>query len=128
MVSDHLTDAMIDAGEALTRQLENTGIPIEAAFWWLDSENREWRLLFASSDVSLHGSRPVYERISQTIVDMASPAEAVPFSLVGLLEENAEEVQLLRKVLGTGCTKGRMRCSRSAVNGRFIEDALVYRI
>ena len=47
---------------------------------------------------------------------------------IGLLDQNAELVKLLRIAIHTGPGIGRIRFSKNVINGHFIEDALIYRV
>ncbi len=67
VVKEQLTDKMIDAGAEITRKLEELGLPIDAAFWFLTSETYEWRLMFASSEVDTKGPREVYKKIHDAL-------------------------------------------------------------
>ena len=128
MVKEYLTEEMIEAGEALTAKLDEMGLPVAAALWFFRVEDNEWRLLFASSEVSTVGPRSVYKRIQEAMQALGEKVEAVPFSAIGLLDANDQLVQLLRVALKTSGSVSRIRFSKNAINGHFIEDALIYRI
>ena len=129
VVKEYLTEEMIEAGEKLTAKLDEMGLPIAAAMWFFMAENNEWRLLFASSEVSTAGPRSVYEKIQEARQALAEQVGAAPFSAIGLLDSNDQLVQLLRVALQTGGGGvSRIRFSKNVINGHFIEDALIYRI
>ena len=128
VVKDQLTDAMVEAGAELTRKLDESGLPPIAALWLFMPEINEWRLFFASPDVSAQGPRNVYERIRLALEELGDKASASPLSVIGLLDPDAEVVQLLRTAIRSGSGIGRTRFSKSAIKGYFIDDALIYRI
>lgn len=128
VVKDQLTDAMVEAGAELTRKLDETGMPPNIALWLFMPEMNEWRLLFASPEVSAQGSRKVYERIRVALEAVGNKASAVPLSVISLLDPNAELVQLLEIAIRTGPGVGRIRFSKNVINGHFIDDALIYRV
>ncbi len=128
VVKDQPTSAMVEAGAGLTRQLDKNGLPTTAALWFFDPETSEWRLLFASPEVSTQGARTVYERIRLALEKLGDKASAAPLSIIGLRDENAELVKILRKAIHTGPGIARIRFSKNVINGHFIEDALIYRI
>jgi hypothetical protein len=128
VVKDQLTDAMVDAGAELTRKLEEIGLPATAALWLFVADMNEWRLFFALPQVSAQGPREVYERIRLALEELGGKASAAPLSVIGLLDENAELVKLLRIAIHTGAGIGRIRFSKNVINGHFIEDALIYRV
>jgi hypothetical protein len=86
------------------------------------------RLLFASPEVSAQGPRRVYERIRVALEDLGDKASAAPLSVIGLLDPNAELVQLLKIAIRTESGVGRMRFSKNVINGHFIDDALICRV
>lgn len=55
MVKEQLTPAMVDAGADLTAKLDELGVPVTSALWLFVSDINEWRLLFASPEVSEKG-------------------------------------------------------------------------
>ncbi|MCI0702151.1 MAG: hypothetical protein L0241_13795 [Planctomycetia bacterium] len=129
VVKEHLTDAMIAAGAELTQKLDEMGIPITASLWLFVPDINEWRLFFASPEVTTSGPRAVYQKIQQALVQLQDKASAVPLSVVRLLDADDDLVQSLRVVVRTGPGPGvsRMRFTKNAVNGHYIEDALIYR-
>lgn len=127
VVKDQLTDAMVDAGEALTRKLDELGLPTNAAFWFFMPESNEWRLLFASAEVSAKGSRAVYKRIHQAIEQLGPEASATPLSVVGVLDADDDLVRLLVGVVSTPGIS-RIRFAKNGINGHFIDDTLIYRM
>jgi hypothetical protein len=127
VVKEQLTGSMIDAGEELTKKLDESGLPVTTALWLFEPELNEWRLLFASPDVGTKGPRDVYEKIQQAINALGEKASAVPLSVVGVLDANADLVRLLKAAIGTGPVVNRIRFSKNVINGHFIDDALIYR-
>lgn len=127
MVKEQLTEAMIEAGAALTAKLDEIGLPLTAAFWFWDPDVNEWRLQFASPEVSTNGPRTVYKKIFDAVDALGSKSEAVPFSMIGLLDSDADLVRSLKLAVHTGPGVGRVRFSKNVVNGHFIDDALIYR-
>ncbi len=128
VVKEQLTDAMAEAGAELLRKLDQAGTPIVAALWLFEPEINEWRLLFASPDVSTQGPRKVYERIRAALADLGDKAASAPFSMIGLLDPNDELIQLLKSAIHTGYGVARIRFSRNVIDGHFIDDALIYRV
>jgi hypothetical protein len=127
VVKEQLTDAMVEAGAALTHKLDQSGIPIVAAFWLFVPDINEWRLLFASPDVATLGPLTVYKRIWVALADLGEKAAAAPFSVISLLDPNAELVLRLKTAIHTGAGIERIRLSKNVADGHYIEDALIYR-
>lgn len=128
VVKDQLSDAMIEAGAELTRKLDESGVSLSAALWLFEPEINEWRLLFASPEVSARGPIKTYERIQLALDQLGSRAAATPLSAIGLLEPEAPLVRQLRTAIRTGPGNGPIRFSKNVIDGHFIEDALIYRV
>lgn len=128
VVKEQLTSAMVDAGADLTRKLDEIGVSITAAFWLFEPELNEWRLVFASPDVSAKGPREVYDKIRQAIDQLKEKASATPLSLIVVMDADADLIQLLRVALKTGGDLNPIRFSKNVINGHFIDDALIYRV
>jgi hypothetical protein len=128
VVKDQLTDAMVDAGEALTRKLDEMGVPTTAALWLFEPEVNEWRLVFASPEVGTKGPREVYEKIRKALDELKDKAAAAPLSVIALMDADADLVRLLRIALQTKGGVKRTRFSKNVINGHFIDDALIYRV
>lgn len=128
VVKDQLTDAMVEAGAALTQKLDEMGVPTTAALWLFEPEVNEWRLVFASPEVGTRGPREVYEKIRKAIDQLTEKARAAPLSAIALIDADADLVRLLRVALKTDDGIQRIRFSKNVVNGHFIDDALIYRV
>ena len=127
VVKEQLTNEMIEAGAHLTQKLDESGLAIPVAMWFFMPDINEWRLLFASPEVSKTGSRGVYKQIEEARKKLGVEAEHVPLSVIGLMDTNHELVQLLKGALRTGPDVSRVRFAKNVINGRFIDDALIYR-
>ncbi len=127
MVKEQLTDVMIDVGAKLTSKLDEIGLPVTAALWLFVPDLNEWRLLFASPEVSSKGPRTVYEKIRHALDDLGADGSAVPLSIIGVLDADADLVRLLKVAVRTGPGVSRVRFSKNVINGHFIDDALIYR-
>ncbi len=55
VVKDQLTNAMVEAGAELTKKLDEMGVATTAALWLFEPEVNEWRLVFASPEVTTRG-------------------------------------------------------------------------
>ncbi len=128
LVKEQLTQAMIDAGAELTAKLDESGVPVTAAFWFFVPELSEWRLMFASPEVSTKGPRNVYGQILRAIGELGPKGADVPLSITAVLDADADLVRLLKTAIRTvGPALGRVRFSKNVIKGHFIEDALIYR-
>jgi len=129
VVKEPLTADMIDAGEALTRQLDSLGLPITAAFWLFDPERSdEWCLMLASPDVATKGSQHVYLQIYLALEQLGDKATAIPLFGVRLLDGSDKLVRQLQTAVRTGAGISRIRFRKRVADGHYIEDALIYRV
>jgi hypothetical protein len=126
MVKEQLTDEMIEAGALLIQKLDDLGLQIPVAMWFFMADINEWRLLFASPQLSVDGPREVYKKIEEARKALGAQSGHLPLSEIGLIDTNHQLVQLLRLVR-TGPGISRIRFSKNVINGQFIDDALIYR-
>jgi len=124
VVKEYLSDAMISSGAALTKRLAEEQWPVDAALWYYKSEPNEWKLLFASPVVPKEGPRTAYEKIQQSLGEL--PDCVVALQDVTVVDPEDTVVTLLRTALGTVGGGTGIRFSRSAILGRYIEDAYIY--
>jgi len=127
VLKDPLTDAMIEAGAALVRKLDEAGVPITTALWLFDVENAKWKLLFGSPEVATKTPQSVYHKIGEAIDALGEKASPVSMWVVSLMLNNAELARQLREGVQAGTGIHRIRLRRSAIRGHIVEDALVYR-
>ena len=128
VVKEQLTEDMIEAGARLTAKLDEVGLSVAAAMWLFMTESNEWRLLIASPELPTSGPQAVYRKIEAARQALGDKVAATSMSVIGLLDPADELVQLFRTALKTGSGVSRVRFSKNAINGHFIEDALIYRI
>ncbi|MGH7576054.1 MAG: hypothetical protein ACREM1_13130 [Longimicrobiales bacterium] len=127
MVKEQLTDAMIEGGAALTRKLDEMGVPVTTALWMFDAEINEWRLIFASPEVSEVGLRLVLRKIDQAIDELGDAAAAVPYLAIDAMDADADLARRLRGAVRVDPEGKGVRVRRTVVNEKYIDDALVYR-
>ena len=126
VVKEQLTETMIRLGAELTEKLDSAGLPVVAAMWFFEPEINEWRLLFASPEVSALGPRSVYKKIQEALETLGGAA-AIPLSMIGALDAEDDLVHLIKAAVQTGPGISRVRFSKNVINGHFIDDALIYR-
>ncbi len=127
---------------------EEKGIPITAAFWLLDSENRTWRYILASPIVDTQGPLEAY-KILYKIFQIYNKEEAKwrPYKKVRSYKEEAglgigltlqditlvspdePVVKLLRTVVKTPpISTSPIHFAGNSINNMFIDDAYIYRM
>ena len=53
LVTENLTDSMMNAGEKMLARLDQKDAEVESAFWMLFPEEKLWKLIIASPQVGL---------------------------------------------------------------------------
>ena len=127
MVKEQLTDAMIDAGAELIRELDENGVPVTTALWLFDPEVNEWRLHLASPEVGTKGPIQMYTKVQHAMSRLGDTVSAVPFFAIRVFDANDELARQLRTAIRTGPALSRIRFKRQVADDHFIEDALIYR-
>jgi hypothetical protein len=95
--------------------------------WFYDAEINDWRLLFSTPDIDTRGGFAVYGWIDEAIEQLGGKPAAPPYSAIGLLFPSDELTRKLRTGAATGPGIVRRRLRRTVADGRYIEDALLYR-
>ncbi len=127
VIKEYLSPDMIESGAKLIARLDEMSLPIVAAFWFFDSEVNDWYLGLSTPDEDAPGSR-VYQKIREAREALGEDVAAIPMFGVRLFDVNDKTVRTLRKRLHTDPkVLSRIRLKRTAFDGHFIDDVLVYR-
>ena len=124
MVATPLVEPYIEAGRELIKRLDDSGFPVEAALWIYRSESYDWRLLIATPIYDSAGPQEAYSKIQAFVT--SSPF--LSLRNVSVVSPTAEIIQLLRRAIKTGPGISTIRLTGNAIDGVFIDDALVYRL
>ena len=127
LVRPELTQGMVDGGRMLLANLDQHGIPIEAAFWLLDEEVPIWHLMLASRLVRTVGSLAMYRRISKLLTKLRLD-DPIWIDMVSIVDPRARIVQALAAALGTTDSAGGIRLDNTTFGGVHISSCLVYRL
>jgi hypothetical protein len=128
VVKEQLSAEMIEAGAQLIAKLDTMGLPLEAALWLFDSEINEWRLVIASPERARSGPIGIYEKIQEARRALGEKAAAVPMLLITQMDPNQELIRSFRKGMPTGVGIARIRFTKNVIGGRYVDDALIYRL
>jgi hypothetical protein len=126
MDSAALVGTDIERGADLVKALDDAQFPVRSALWLYLSEEREWRLTIATPLVDEAGPRDAYKRIQKVLAKR--PEIDLPLQRISVVSPKDPLIQALRKVVHTGEGISAIRLSRNAVNGVYIEDAVLYRV
>jgi hypothetical protein len=128
VVKEYLTPEMIESGARLIAKLDEMGLPIVAAFWSWDYESNDWRLRIATPDRDAIGPQDPYRKIGEAREVLGEAVAAIPMFGVRLAGVNDKTVRALRKNVPTDPkVLSRIRLKKSALDGHYIDDVLVYR-
>ena len=121
VVKEVLTEDMVEAGEALLRELDKSGVPIAAAIWVWYVEDPEWRLMCAAPELGdfYHEMESALEKLSpkhHDILDMS-----VGYALEG--SELARGLKAIDPLPGIH----RKRLRKTPLGSHYIQDGLLYR-
>ena len=122
------SDQMLLAGESLIKRLDETDAKVQAAFWLLDAEDKNWKLTIVSPLVESEGPRSYYRRIND-INESAKPNEEV-IALHDISVSNIDNrivKAIKRSVLGNTLLENN-RLGRNTLGGVYIEDMYLYRM
>ena len=126
LVKETLTQEMIDAGAELIRCLDKARLLVTTSFWWYIPESNIWRLLIASPEVKTDGPKKVYGKI-QVVLSKVSPDKRIALKDISVVQNDDPLVSSLRKGIKTDHGISGVSVAASAINGRFIDDAFIYR-
>src|SRR5258706_2310279 len=102
MVGTQLRQELIDAGAALVRKLDESGLQPDAAFWFYFPDAQAWKLVLAEVKVGRDGPKEVYRRIQRLLGKEPKQFGALSLDDVTLAKPDAPLVNLLRTTLRTG--------------------------
>lgn len=126
LVKEPLTEEMIKAGAELTRRLDEANWLVVASFWNFVPEQNQWKLIFASPRLLSDGPAQAYYAIRRA--SAALPEQFPSLKQISVVPPDDEVVQALSLAVHTGWAISGIRFSHNTINGRFVEDAYLYRI
>jgi hypothetical protein len=122
-----LVDSDIQAGNRLIQLLDQTNLGVIGALWFYVSEAQEYRLLLVTPLLDTEGPEACYTILQSTINNL-QPDFRISLDDISVLSPRDRLFQLLRIGIRTGQGLSMIRFARSAINGVFIEDSLIYRL
>jgi len=128
LVTEILSEEMINAGKYLLEQLDSTQSEVKSFFWLFFPEEKIWKLIVASPIVKHKGPRNFYKRIiniNQKIKN--GNQETISLNNILAVSSDNETVKLLSFFIGAGDGISEIRFTGNTINGVYIEDAYIYR-
>jgi len=128
LVTETLSEEMINTGKYLLEQLDLTHSEVKSFFWFFFPEEKTWKLIIASSIVENKGPRNFYKRIND-INKKAEKKDQKTISLNNIIVVTIENeiVKLLSFAIKTGDSISGIRFTGNTINGVYIEDTYIYR-
>ena len=126
VVTESLTNEMIEAGADLVRRLDASPIEIRACLWHFLPEPNVWRLIIASPEVAKYGPRKVYRKIQDVLSDIPEEGPSIGLTDISAVAHDNSLISLLRKAIKTGNGVSGIRFSRNVIDGQYIEDTYIY--
>lgn len=127
VVTERLSDEMVQAGRTLVRALDTARVPVSGAFWLYSGEAGRWQLALASSRVKRFGPSKVYEDVQAVLARITLPKKLF-LSDITVMETDAALMLSLRRENKRGLIRPGTRLSRTVINGHSIEGAYIYRL
>ena len=128
LVTEILSERMIDAGRYLLEQLDSSHSEIKSFFWFYFPEEKTWKLIIASPIVKTKGPRNFYKIINDINRNAEEEnQETISLNNIIVVTPENEIVKLLSFFISTGDSISGIRCTRNTINGVYIEDAYIYR-
>jgi hypothetical protein len=127
LVTDALSEKMIQAGGKLVERLDADAANIKSALWLYFPDSRNWKLILASETVETDGPRKLYEKIQGANRSASEPEETVSLNDIVVSTPKHELISVLAMMIGTGQGISGIRFTRNNINGIYIDDAYIYR-
>jgi hypothetical protein len=127
MVTTALVEQDIRDGERLIRALDERGVPITAAFWLLDPDTREWRLILSSPLVDEKGPFDLYLTVNEILASVTTAR--MRSDDVQVVETTFPLLTELQIFHGTDEAPfiGGMLIQRETVGDTYVEGCYLYR-
>jgi hypothetical protein len=130
MVSITLNDNLIKDGELVIKQLDESGICVDAALWLYSSDFGDYRLLLFLPKVINRGPLAAYKKVQAAISNLSKKGVQLSLSLdqIQVVEPNFPALKVLHTALKTGPGIRGIRFTNNVINRQVIEDAYIYRL
>lgn len=126
MVRHTLTQNHEQGGRDLVDALDKMGLNLNAALWFLFSEEDAWKLILSWPKIESEGPKAAYMKIQKALSNM----RGTKISLEDVVIEKASSslLRTLKIAVRTGPGISGIRFSNNVINGQQIEDAYIYRL
>jgi hypothetical protein len=126
LVRGMLTFEMKEAGAELITRLDKAGLTVTTSFWQYLPESDVWRLIIASPEVERDGPTSIYKKI-KPILSKIPMEKRLDLKDISVVQRDDPLIDSLRKGIKTNSGISGISVKGSAFNGRFFDDAFIYR-
>ncbi|MBT9097829.1 hypothetical protein KFZ76_08925 [Methylovulum psychrotolerans] len=123
---------MLLAGKTLIKRLDESDAQVQAAFWLLEDEEKNWQLIIVSPLVKSAGPRNYYQRINGLNESANSEEEVVSLHDIHVAKASNRIVKAILGIRDTALWDGipwlNTRLGKNFINGVYFEDLYIYRM
>lgn len=124
-----LVKEKIDEGAALVRNLDSNSFPVSAAFWFLDPEDRKWKLVMASATYDAQGQKNIYDSLQNYGVPAVNNAGGLALTDIAAVSPRHDLVRLMKTAISTAPTAvAGINFTGNTINNTYVEAAYIYRL
>jgi len=128
MVTNILTEEMVQKGAGLIKKLDEVELTPAVAFWLFSSDNNTWKLFIAEKEMAKKGPRYFYKKI-QYLIYKTLDLRDFPLENIVIMPVNDPLCLLIRMAVKTEEKDiSKIYFQHSSINGVMVEDALIYRV
>ena len=127
LLKETLNNEMIESGSALIQRLKDSGQEIPAAIWMYLTEPRLWRLFLATSLVKSNGPLAAYKAVQAILTAHDEELSVFDLQDITVVAPDDSMLKPFRTALEKSKAPG-IRLRNNAIDGKYIEDAYVYRL
>lgn len=126
VVTQVLTNEMIDAGQVAVQRLDQARFPFSAALWLFDAEIRAWKFVIASPSRESTGPKVMYQTTRKVLTQSGRTESPIPLQDVSIVPSTEPLIVRLRKLAKV--REAGVRMTGNTTHGHYVEDAYVYRM
>jgi hypothetical protein len=116
----------IEDGDSVVKALDDDGKSPNVALWARLPDYEDWRLVLASDHLDQNSLRTGYTQIMEAMDKAGIPMHRRPTLLMKPM--NDPMIDALRSAFASGADTRGMRLGGQSFGGKYLEDAVVYRI
>jgi hypothetical protein len=126
MVKTALVATEWELGKKMLAALDDADLSISVAMWLYPQEYEDWRCVLAARSLDAAGPRDGYGLVHEALDRAGITYSQTPTLMI--MRMNDPFIRDLRRVYGKTKSLEGLRLGLQTFGGRFVEDALVYRI